>query len=243
MVNLYEKLGISYAANNNEILNAMKHAASKQSMTLEEIQKCREWLLNPEIRAKYDAKLKVEQPDFIEKSLQMDAEKRQKIIENEEKIKKAHRNETSEKIATGIQVVANVAGVVATKTHEKIEKRKKYRNSDEFKQNKDLAFLNKKNQIYCHGCGYIGRPSYQGHGIVTLILFCCGIIPGILYASWRKSRQICPKCKSLHLVYTTNPKFQQEYLQKYNEKACPECGEKILKTAKKCKHCGSVIDN
>lgn len=66
MVNLYEKLGISYAANNNEILNAIKHAASKQSMTLEEIQKCREYLLNPEIRAKYDAKLKAEQPAFFE---------------------------------------------------------------------------------------------------------------------------------------------------------------------------------
>lgn len=66
MVNLYEKLGISYTANNNEILNAMKRAASKQSMTLEEIQKCREILLNSETRSKYDAKLKVEQPAFFE---------------------------------------------------------------------------------------------------------------------------------------------------------------------------------
>lgn len=66
MINLYEKLGILPTATTHEIQNAMRKAASNQSLTLEELQKCKEWLLNPEVREKYTAKLKMEQPEFFE---------------------------------------------------------------------------------------------------------------------------------------------------------------------------------
>lgn len=66
MINLYEKLGILPTATTHQIQNAMRKAASNQSLTLEELQKCKEWLLNPEMREKYTAKLKMEQPYFFE---------------------------------------------------------------------------------------------------------------------------------------------------------------------------------
>ncbi|SSY81058.1 hypothetical protein [Alysiella crassa] len=65
MINLYEKLGILPTATTHEIQNAIRKAASSQSLTLQELQKCKEWLLNPEMRERYTVKLKIEQPDFF----------------------------------------------------------------------------------------------------------------------------------------------------------------------------------
>lgn len=53
-------------ASSVQIQHAIKQAAEKQRMSLLEIQKASEWLLNPEIRKKYDAKLLSVYPELIE---------------------------------------------------------------------------------------------------------------------------------------------------------------------------------
>lgn len=73
MINLYEKLGIPLHANTEQIQRAIKRAAQQQSMSLVEIQKAKEWLLNSEIRKKYNAKLFAEHPELLEQLSQQAA--------------------------------------------------------------------------------------------------------------------------------------------------------------------------
>lgn len=57
MVNLYELLGISHTANEDEIKAAIAKHFANSSLQDAVLSKAKEWLLNAEIRAKYDAKL------------------------------------------------------------------------------------------------------------------------------------------------------------------------------------------
>ena len=70
MINLYALLGIRFDASPVDIQSAMKKAAQNQTMTLEQLQKCKEWLLNPEIRGKYNEKLLTEYPALVQEVLQ-----------------------------------------------------------------------------------------------------------------------------------------------------------------------------
>lgn len=65
MINLYKKLGVKATATPDEIKRAMQRAAQNQSMNLTELQKCKEWILNEEVRRKYNAKLFAEHPELL----------------------------------------------------------------------------------------------------------------------------------------------------------------------------------
>lgn len=70
MINLYERLNILPTATEKEIQAAMKKAAQEQRMELEELKKCQQWLLNPEVRVKYNARLFAEHPEILAQLMQ-----------------------------------------------------------------------------------------------------------------------------------------------------------------------------
>lgn len=110
-----------------------------------------------------------------------------------------------------------------------------------------LAFVPKK-ELLCRKCGHIGAPksAVKGNFLIEIILWLCFIIPGIIYSIWRASSRhaTCQSCGSTELIATDSPMAHQMRAERsaINEtRPCPECGEKILKEAKKCKHCGSAV--
>ena len=62
-------------------------------------------------------------------------------------------------------------------------------------------------KVYCTNCHYTGRPGRvgvnAGNCLIMIILFCCFIIPGIIYMIYidSKSAEICcKKCKNKHVI-------------------------------------------
>lgn len=105
MINLYAKFGVSVHAKPEQIQRAIKLAAQKQSMSLKEIQKAQQWLLNPDIRKKYNAKLFAEYPELIEQLVEYEMNKKEQhhqpnttkeklavSARHDNKIKKQNRN-------------------------------------------------------------------------------------------------------------------------------------------------------
>ncbi|PIT15096.1 hypothetical protein BGI32_06250 [Snodgrassella alvi] len=64
MINLYSLLKVSLSASDDEIRCALKRAADEQILDWERWQTCRKVLLNPDLRAKYNAKLLTENPQL-----------------------------------------------------------------------------------------------------------------------------------------------------------------------------------
>ena len=75
MLNLYEKLHLSPTASPQQIQAAMRRAAEQQSMSLEELQKCKHWLLNPDKRKQYNAQLFAAHPEILDALLSQQPEK------------------------------------------------------------------------------------------------------------------------------------------------------------------------
>ena len=66
MVNLYQLLGISFQSSDEEIKAAIAMHYAENTISENVLHKAKEWLLNPNIRAKYDEKLKLAYPDFFQ---------------------------------------------------------------------------------------------------------------------------------------------------------------------------------
>ncbi len=65
MVNLYQLLGISFQSSNEEIKAAIAMHYAENTLPENILRKAKEWLLNPEIRAKYDGKFKLAYPNYF----------------------------------------------------------------------------------------------------------------------------------------------------------------------------------
>ena len=65
----------------------------------------------------------------------------------------------------------------------------------------------------CTECLTIGRKItvMQGSWIVRVILFMCGIVPGIAYSAWQEStkKYVCPSCKKDSMIPVDTPKGRQ----------------------------------
>lgn len=64
-INLYELLHLAPTASYSDIANAMKKAAQQQTISLENLKLCKQFLLNEEARKKYNARLYAEYPDLL----------------------------------------------------------------------------------------------------------------------------------------------------------------------------------
>ena len=70
MVNLYQLLNLPPHADTAMIQAVLQHAQATGSLEPKVIKAVQEWLLKPDVRARYDAKLRQEQPEFFATSPQ-----------------------------------------------------------------------------------------------------------------------------------------------------------------------------
>ena len=61
----------------------------------------------------------------------------------------------------------------------------------------------------CKSCGSLtkGKTETPGNFFIEVILWCCYIVPGLLYSIWRRSKRhkICEWCKSPDLIPPDSP--------------------------------------
>lgn len=67
-----------------------------------------------------------------------------------------------------------------------------------------------KSHKICPNCGYAGDVSQvtKGSTLIELILWCCFIIPGLIYSVWRLTSRHdgCPQCGASNLVPLNSPR-------------------------------------
>lgn len=65
-------------------------------------------------------------------------------------------------------------------------------------------------QKYCPNCGAIGVPQFRKSGstFLEILLWLCGLLPGMIYSLWRASskRFVCPKCEQVGMIPLDSPK-------------------------------------
>lgn len=66
-----------------------------------------------------------------------------------------------------------------------------------------------KNAVVCTKCGTVGQPKTvtPGYLILEIILWCCWIIPGIIYSYWRHGarHKACKACGSREVIGVDTP--------------------------------------
>ena len=80
--------------------------------------------------------------------------------------------------------------------------------------------------MVCRNCETYGYPVYgatKGSALITVILFCFFIIPGVIYAIWRNTgrRMVCAHCGSAALVPWDSPVGQRIYAMGQAPPAAP----------------------
>lgn len=100
MENYYKLLGIMSSATEEEIKRALRRAAERQKLELDEIRWCREYLLNPVTKAEYDKILHAENPNLAKEESEK-AKEREKL---RQKNKKSGGSDFLKLIGTGILV-------------------------------------------------------------------------------------------------------------------------------------------
>ncbi len=100
-------------------------------------------------------------------------------------------------------------------------------------------------EIICRNCGHVGEPerSNRGHVLITIVLLCFFVIPGIIYAIWRRSdpHMRCERCGSIDTVPQDSPYAAQLLSDRVTADThvrCPDCKELVRHDAIRCKHCG-----
>ncbi len=105
--------------------------------------------------------------------------------------------------------------------------------------------------VYCNKCKQSGESKLKGSGWITLILILFYIIPGLIYMIWRRSGLgECKFCGSADVIPVSQKPIQhnlnmnhQPLFENVQQINCPDCRELIRFDARKCKHCGSFIEN
>jgi DNA-directed RNA polymerase subunit RPC12/RpoP len=101
--------------------------------------------------------------------------------------------------------------------------------------------------VECVACGHVGATKLRGSIFITIILLFFYIIPGIIYMIWRRGGRGCSACGSSNVkLYNPQAKNQQHQPQIQHSNVqqiqCPDCRELIRYDARKCKHCGSMVE-
>jgi RNA polymerase subunit RPABC4/transcription elongation factor Spt4 len=104
-------------------------------------------------------------------------------------------------------------------------------------------------EMSCNECGYVGdiRKIHRGNFLIEIILWCCFIVPGLIYTIWRSSNRFyqCPNCKSERVIpnETSSTSGTVDFRRlnlahSASEKNCPQCAELVKSAALICRFCG-----
>jgi len=70
-------------------------------------------------------------------------------------------------------------------------------------------------EYVCTSCGTVsrGKRTIKGSALLEIVLWCCMILPGLLYTIYRlHTREIvCPKCRKSTIIPANTP-FAQKYM-------------------------------
>lgn len=68
-------------------------------------------------------------------------------------------------------------------------------------------------KMICTMCGMTGKPKRvsQGSILIEIVLWCCLLVPGILYSLWRMTskKTVCRHCGSPNMVPLNSPVGRQ----------------------------------
>ncbi len=75
---------------------------------------------------------------------------------------------------------------------------------------------------FCSTCGHKGAPKYLTRGNIwtELVLWCCFLVPGMIYSLWRRSSSsmVCSNCSAGTLMSGDSPaaqKMRKEWTSEY----------------------------
>jgi hypothetical protein len=64
-------------------------------------------------------------------------------------------------------------------------------------------------QLICSHCGTVGtaKTTTSGSILIELVLWCCFIVPGIIYSLWRLTtrRKVCRACSAPNMIPLDSP--------------------------------------
>lgn len=68
-----------------------------------------------------------------------------------------------------------------------------------------------KGPYVCTNCEYIGQAYQSGSFWLGLVLWCCYIVPGLLYTIWcmTTAKNVCPKCGQKTMLSVKLPKGEK----------------------------------
>ena len=134
MVNLYELLGVKLSADDYQIQQALMKAAEKRTLTLEQLGKVKEVLLDEAMRTKYNQSLFAQHPE-LKDQLNTELEAQQTKLAKataykERELQKQERvDQVKSVMASGVAAVSKAA----ENAQQKRLADKQYRQSDEYK--------------------------------------------------------------------------------------------------------------
>lgn len=67
-------------------------------------------------------------------------------------------------------------------------------------------------KMYCMTCGNIGTPKSSKSIVVLLLLFCLGVIPGLIYLMI-SGKKLCRACNSNQVVPMNSPNAKRALQQ------------------------------
>jgi rubredoxin len=66
-----------------------------------------------------------------------------------------------------------------------------------------------KKTFVCKSCGHVGAVKNDAKGsiLIEIVLWCCFLLPGIIYTLWRDSSRYkkCPVCGSTEIIPLNSP--------------------------------------
>jgi len=101
--------------------------------------------------------------------------------------------------------------------------------------------------VECIACGHVGSTGKKGSTLVTIALLIIIFPAGILYWLLNRGGGVCSACKSSNVrLYNLIKNNQSAQIQRPESNVqqiqCSDCREYIRYDARKCKHCGGMVN-